>query len=110
MTIPFDSDLFNKTCTLQTLSATKSATGERTKSFNNKEVDVICGVNKSIELDEMYARMGISSGLRFYFISDHSLNTTDRIIYDSQNYDIRVIHNVNQRDELWQVDTERVDI
>lgn len=107
MALSPSANVINKTVNIETLTITKSRTGERTKSWASKATSVKCGIFRPKELVEIYGRLGIHEVLRFVFDTDQSLTTADRIVYNSNNYEIIRINNGGQRGEIWFIDAER---
>ena len=106
------SNMLDLTCSVQSVTDTKSAMGGSIKTYADRIASAPCSLmQKNARTTDEYGKDAERIIYRFYFESNETNNAiavSDRITYDSRTFEIDSIYDVAGKGELLQIDCTEV--
>ncbi len=107
------SNMLDLTCDITKLTATQSGLGGEIKSYAARFSSVPCSfMQKTVSTFDEYGKESLITKYRFYIeatAANRNIVKTDRLTYDSREFEIKAIHNVAGKNRTLQIDCREVD-
>lgn len=106
------SNMLDLTCDITQLSATQSALGGEVKSYSSRLSGVACSFKqKTVRVTDDFGKEDFITMYRFYIeatAANRNIVRTDRLTFDSREFEIKAIHNVAGKNRMLQIDCREV--